>query len=247
MLSFSTKPLLHSRTPRKISLGHIWLHHTPCFLPKGSRLESSAIFFKHYTTVFLIPAISAWFFIPVQADQKQDLCTFLPLSSFPERIWEAQPSARILACSHIVGCTALWCLYVLVTPSLTLVQQISLHQPLYMQLVHLRVWEKKQNEAPLPSVSLFKSLTRILDYKLWPAKAQCQIHTRACKGTFLWMFKCLMASTNTRLTGKSSPWSHAPQICVSVPNRGMSKPIQSIHKYLWYIYIYLELPDLENF
>lgn len=86
VLSFSTKRLLHSRSPRKISLGHIWgcaILSVPCQKALGWRrlaskamspansptgLLSSAIFFNHYTTVFLISAIPACFFIPFQAE-----------------------------------------------------------------------------------------------------------------------------------------------------------------------------------
>lgn len=156
VLSFSTKPLLHSRSPRKISLGHIWgcvIFSVACQKALGGRRLASkamstansptgilwsAIFFNHYTTVFFLSQLFQLdFSYPSKqsqttlsqdlGDQKQDLWTFLPLSSFLERIWEAQPSACILVCSHIVFCTTLWCLY-LWLPNLAVSWRLSWQQ-----------------------------------------------------------------------------------------------------------------------
>lgn len=89
VLSFSSKPLSHSRSPRKISLGHTWgcaIFSVACQKALGWRrlaskamsptgLLSSAIFLQPLHHCFsylsyLISAISAWFFIPFQAESE---------------------------------------------------------------------------------------------------------------------------------------------------------------------------------
>ena len=97
VLSFSTKPLLHSRSPRKISLGHIW-GCTILFVSCQKALGWSHLLSSSTTTpLFFLSQLSQLdFSYPSKqsqttlsqdlGDQKQDLCTFLPLSSFPTHL-----------------------------------------------------------------------------------------------------------------------------------------------------------------
>lgn len=89
---------------------------SPANSPTG--LLSSAIFFNHYTTVFLISAISAWFFIPFQAESGnaepgswRPEARSLHISATSGKHNPRRAFWIILVCSYIVCCTTLWCLY----------------------------------------------------------------------------------------------------------------------------------------